>query len=196
MSLVSIIVPVYNTERYVKTCIESIINQTYKEIEIIIIDDGSTDSSATICDSYAAKYEAIKVIHQENSGVAVARKVGVECATGKYVMFVDSDDWIEKDMIRKMYLTAEQRYADIVCCEYFIDGVDYSLPSKCKVPNYTEYVNKQEVFKDLNLYNAIYVWLWNKLFSKKLFNSNIDYFEGVKMGEDYGVLIQLINNAD
>lgn len=96
MVKVSIIVPVYNIESYVKKCINSLIDQTYKNIEIILVDDGSTDGSSVICDEYSNKYENVIVIHQENQGLSGARNSAIRRVTGEYIMFVDGDDWIEK----------------------------------------------------------------------------------------------------
>ena len=98
---VSIIVPVYNVEKYIKRCLDSLINQTYKNLEIILIDDGSTDSSGKICDQYKIKDNRFKVIHQKNRGLPSARNTGIDNITGNIVMFIDSDDWIDKDCIEK-----------------------------------------------------------------------------------------------
>ena len=97
--LISIIVPVYNVEEYLKECIDSIINQTYKRIEIILVDDGSTDKSGKICDDYAKIDKRIKVVHKENGGLSDARNVGISVSSGKYIAFVDSDDWVEKNYV-------------------------------------------------------------------------------------------------
>ena len=101
--LISIIIPVYNVELDLEKCLESIINQTYKNIEIILIDDGSTDNSGKICDIYAEKDCRIELLKQENSGVCSARNLGISKATGEYVTFVDADDWIEEDYIESRY---------------------------------------------------------------------------------------------
>lgn len=103
MIKVSIIVPIYNTENYLNTCIKNLINQTLKEIEIILIDDGSTDNSGKICDEYAKKDKRIKVIHKKNEGAALARNVGIEIAQGEYIAFVDSDDYTDFDYYEKLY---------------------------------------------------------------------------------------------
>ena len=102
---VSIIVPVYNVESYLNECIDSIINQTYRNLEIILIDDGSTDLSGEICDRYKEIDSRILVIHQKNQGAANAKNNGLDLATGDYISFVDSDDFIEKDMYKKLYIT-------------------------------------------------------------------------------------------
>ena len=95
--LISIIIPVYNVEKYLEECIESVINQTYRNLEIILVDDGSTDKCLETCKEYEKRDNRIKVIHQENAGVSVARNVGIDFSTGQYIGFVDSDDFIEKD---------------------------------------------------------------------------------------------------
>ena len=95
---ISVIVPIYNVKEYLDKCISSICNQTYKNLEIILVDDGSTDGSATICDAFAKKDDRIVVIHKENGGLTSTRKAGVNIATGKYIGFVDGDDWIDEDM--------------------------------------------------------------------------------------------------
>jgi len=113
---ISIIVPIYNNESYLPQCIDSIIKQDFKDIEVILIDDGSTDRSGIIADDYANKDSRIKVIHKQNGGLVSARKTGVMNATGKYITFVDSDDFIESDIYSKMYKQASENFADIVVC--------------------------------------------------------------------------------
>lgn len=114
--MVSIIVPVYNTEQFLHQCIESIINQTYKNIEIILIDDGSTDKSGKICDEYAANDNRIKTIHNINSGVSIARNIGLDNAKGKYITFIDSDDYVEKNYIETLVNAIETNNAELAIC--------------------------------------------------------------------------------
>ena len=116
--LISIIVPVYNVEAYIHQCIKSIIEQSYKNLEIILVDDGSKDKSGKICDDYARKDKRIKVIHKKNGGLSDSRNAGITVATGKYIAFVDSDDWIEKNMYEKMYNECEKFGADICICGF------------------------------------------------------------------------------
>lgn len=121
--IISIIVPVYNVEKYLEQCVDSIINQTYKNLEIILVNDGSTDNSGVICDKYKQIDHRIKVMHKENGGQSSARNIGLDIANGKYVGFVDSDDWIESDMYESLYKRLSFYNADIVTCgcilEYF-----------------------------------------------------------------------------
>lgn len=122
MVKVSIIIPIYNTEQYLRQCLDSVIAQTLNEIEIICVDDGSTDKCPQIIDEYAEKDSRIKVIHKENGGLVSARKAGVEEATGLYTGYVDSDDWIEADMYEKLYTAAMKYHADIVASGYILEG--------------------------------------------------------------------------
>jgi len=121
---VSIIVPVYNAEKYLVKCLDSIVNQTLKNVEIILVDDGSTDSSSEICKGYAEKDERIIYLKKENEGLAAARQDGMEKASGEYIGFVDSDDWLELNMYERMYSLAKEENADIVFCNAFLDEED------------------------------------------------------------------------
>lgn len=116
--LISIIIPVYNVEKYIGKCIDSLIKQKYDNLEIILIDDGSSDNSGEICDKYAKKDKRIKVIHKKNSGQADSRNIGISKASGKYIGFVDSDDYIDKDYYNRLYKTLVKNNADVVTCKY------------------------------------------------------------------------------
>lgn len=119
MAMISVIIPVYNTEQYLEKCINSVLEQTYQDMEIICIDDGSTDNSGMILDRYAEKDRRIKVIHQKNQGLVLARKAGLRYATGKYISHIDSDDWLEITMYEQMIKMAEKYDTDAVCCNYY-----------------------------------------------------------------------------
>lgn len=123
--LISIIVPVYNVEKYIERCINSLLNQTLKQIEIILIDDGSTDNSPKICDKYSCEYENIKIIHKKNNRASAARNDGIKIASGKYIALVDSDDWIELSMLEEMYNKSEEFQTDITMCDLKKVGVEY-----------------------------------------------------------------------
>ena len=125
MQLVSIIVPIYNVESYLPKCIESILAQTYSEIEVILVDDGSQDGCPQICDEYAGKDSRIRVIHQVNGGRSCARNVGLEAATGDYIMFVDADDWVDADYVDKLYELAVANHAQLVVGRYRLVYSDY-----------------------------------------------------------------------
>lgn len=121
MPKLSVIVPVYNTEKYLRECINSILAQTFTDFELILVDDGSTDRSGVICDEYANKDKRIRVIHQENGGVTVARRSGIQIACGEYMAFVDSDDWISQDMYQDMMAKAEAYGTDMVLCDIVVE---------------------------------------------------------------------------
>ena len=118
MKKISIIVPAYNAELYLKRCVDSLLNQTIDETEIILVDDGSTDKTPELCDYYAATYESVKVIHKTNGGPSNARNAGIESATGRYIGFVDADDDTDPDMFRKLYVKATETKADYVFSDY------------------------------------------------------------------------------
>lgn len=103
MSKISIVVPVYGVEQYLEECVDSLINQTFKDIEIILVDDGSPDNCGSICDAFATRYPQIRVIHQENSGLSVARNIGIDSSSGEYICFVDSDDMVAPDYCQRLY---------------------------------------------------------------------------------------------
>lgn len=118
MEKVSVIVPIYNVEKYLRTCVDSICNQTFKSLEIILVDDGSPDMCSKICDDYAQQDIRIKVIHKKNAGLGEARNTGLEAATGDYIYFIDSDDWIEPNMLATLVHELEQEQADFVMCGF------------------------------------------------------------------------------
>ena len=121
MPKLSVIVPVYNTEKYLRECIDSILTQTFTDYELIMVDDGSTDGSGVICDEYARKDERVRVIHQQNAGVTNARKSGVQSACGMYFSFIDSDDWIHPEMFERMVEKCVEVNADVVICDVSLE---------------------------------------------------------------------------
>ncbi len=123
--MISVIVPIYNTSEYLEQCVGSILNQTYRDLEVILVDDGSSYLCGKACDEYAVTDYRVKVIHKENGGLVSARKTGLKAATGEFVGYVDSDDWIEPDYYEKMVLAQEKTGADIVLSGHFHDiGAD------------------------------------------------------------------------
>lgn len=141
--LVSIIVPVYNTEKYLQECVESICKQSYKNLEIIIINDGSTDSSGKICDEFARKDSRIQVIHKKNEGVSVARNIGLEIAQGQYIGFIDSDDLCEPRLYEKLYTAMVDTKADIAFCGFSDFADDFKV--KRDEPLKPGYYSKEEI---------------------------------------------------
>ncbi len=186
--LVSVIVPVYNVEKYVGDCIESLIRQSYKNIEIILVDDGSTDSSGQLCDVYATKDIRIKVIHKENGGLSDARNAGIDSAVGVYYSFVDGDDFLAKDAILKMIFGMKEKKCDISVCNmirYFENGETepFYIPS-----NTLKVLNSTDRFETLSQPSVC-----NKIFKADLFNS-VRFPKG-KFYEDTFVYHTLVYNA-
>lgn len=122
MARVSIIVPVYNAESFLKRCVDSILSQTFTDYEIILIDDGSTDESGKICDYFASTNPQVRVFHQTNQGVSAARQAGLDAAEGEYVIFADPDDWVEPTMLEELTCKADKSLADVVFCDFFLDA--------------------------------------------------------------------------
>lgn len=151
MIKVSIIVPVYNVEKYIDRCMKSLMNQTLHEIEIILVDDGSPDSCPQMCDEYAKQDTRVKVIHKENAGLGYARNSGLEIATGEYVAFVDSDDYVDTQMFELLYNEASKNSLDIIYCGYnnILNGA--IVGGKSEEVKYKEYKNEQcqEVLKGM-----------------------------------------------
>lgn len=190
--LISVIVPVYNVEKYVGQCIESICNQTYKELEVILVDDGATDSSGAICDAYAAKDARIRVIHQENQGMSGARNTALDVMTGDYVIFIDSDDFVSEDMIARLYEFSKSKEADIAGCQPVeCDAVGQILKhSPFKDEMSLEGVAKMESFLKEN---RIGTMPWGKLYKAELLDG-IRFPIG-KYHEDVYTIYQLVHRA-
>lgn len=166
MPLISIIVPVYNAAPYLSTCIESILNQTLTDIEILLIDDGSTDSSGAICDVYAAKDKRINVVHKKNGGVSSARNAGLAIATGEYIGWVDADDYIEPDMFEYLYNLAINYKADIAECGYAsVAGEKVEIANFGKGLEYGEGGFITQKYLDADIFYGIVT----KLFKRSLF---------------------------
>ena len=190
--LISIIVPVYNVEPYLSKCLNSIINQTYRNLEIILVDDGSTDNSGKICDEYKLNDNRIKVIHQENHGIGFVRNIGLKECTGKFVAFVDSDDYIANDMIYILYNKIIEYGADISCCaNYRIERNNNIKISGANFKN-KEVFCKNEIFKNY-LQGVFGFCLWNKLFKHALIKNM--QFSRNRVGEDMIFLTQAFNYA-
>ena len=185
--LVSIIIPVYNVELYLSNCIDSILAQSFTDWECILVDDGSKDKSGSICDNYALKDNRIKVIHQNNSGVSVARQVGIDNVCGEYSIHIDPDDWVESNMIEELYKKAKSDDADMVICDYFKneDGVQQYINQS---PNFLEPIKIIEQMLTTNMYPQLYGSCCNKLVRCSCFNSsdNLIRFEpdDLSLGED------------
>lgn len=167
--LVSIIVPIYKVEPYLRRCLDSIVNQTYTNLEIILVDDGSPDGCPQICDEYAAKDKRIVVIHKENGGLSDARNAGLDICKGEYVSFVDSDDWVDKNYIKQMFNVAINNHANIVISD-FIKTKSHLIPSYTKQDCLIEILDSAAALRRIWSKDAIaFVTAWGKLIEKRLF---------------------------
>lgn len=191
MEKISVIVPIYKVEAYIDRCIESIINQTYHNLEIILVDDGSPDQCPEICDEWAKKDKRIRVIHKKNGGLSDARNVGLAAAKGDYISFVDSDDWIEPDFISVLYTELINANADISAC-----GVDYVSESgevlrkrKCDCLC----LDKIEALRRLVKEDGVYQTVWNKLYRRETIGSIL--FEVGRCNEDDFWTYQIFDRA-
>lgn len=202
---ISVIVPVYNVEELLQRCIDSIVNQTKRNIEIILVDDGATDESGKICDEYAKKDKRICVIHKENGGLTSAWKAGAAEAKGRYLGFVDSDDWIEADMYEKMWESACKYNSDMVVCGLVFDYEDTSVPGRNEISNFArEYYSRKEL-------EEIFPTLINdgrffgrtlqparvtKLYRRELVEQNMELCrEEVTVGEDMQLTLPVLLDA-
>lgn len=161
--LISIIVPVYKAENYMRQCIDSILAQTFTKFELLLVDDGSPDKSGAICDEYAQKDLRVRVIHQQNGGVSAARQVGLEAAQGDYVIHADPDDWVEPTMLEELYKKATTCDADVVICDFYFEGKE-QIYSKQEPTSLESAV----VLKDL-FTKGLHGSCWNKLVRRSLF---------------------------
>lgn len=174
--LISIIIPIYNTAEYLVQCLESLIEQTYRNIEIILVDDGSTDCSLSICQKYASRYSFIKVYSQDNAGQGSARNLGVSKCSGDYIMFVDSDDWVEQEIVQKLYDNIVTSDSNISVCNYrrtYKNRFDcyYKIEEKVS-PN-----RVVDLESEKGLLNQISTFACGKLIRKEIFDKYALKFE-------------------
>ena len=191
-ALISIIIPVYKVEKYLEKCIQSVINQTYENLQIILVDDGSPDNCGKICDDYAKKDHRIEVIHKSNGGLSDARNKGLEIAKGEYIGFVDSDDYIEADMYEVLYNLLKQYNADVSICNFYT--VSQGKISIKNADNGINEYNRIEILKEILLDKNIQSYAWNKLYKKELFDE-IKYPIGKKY-EDIGTTFYLLEKCN
>lgn len=175
---ITIIMPVYNVEEFVAKTIESVLSQSLSDFEFYAIDDGSPDKSGEICDEYAKKDSRFKVIHKENGGAPEARNIAIDLAKGKYIYFIDSDDWIETDYLEKMYNIAETNNADVVITgfymEYYQNGNDFTYETNCDDNVYSKSEFRKNAYKYFN--NSLISLPWNKLYkSERIKKDNIRF---------------------
>lgn len=186
MDKISVIVPVYNGAVKLRRCIESILKQTFPSIELILVDDGSTDGSGKICDEYGENYKNVKVIHKNNGGVSSARNVGLEYATGSYIGFVDCDDFVESNMFQTMIDEIDD--ADLVMCGFYQNGRKNVCISCRRI------AGKEDAISNIIGNGKFKGYLWNKLFRKSIIEkNNLSFFVQVHMCEDLLFCVQYID---
>ncbi len=202
MPLFSIVIPVYNAEAYLTDCLNSIADQTFQNFEAIVVDDGSTDKSAEICDAFARKENRACVIHKKNGGVVNARKCGVAAAKGEYIVCVDSDDWISPDYLSKMAGAIEAHHPDLVCCGYYEVHANTKNKREClsRAGYYSRQNIENEIFPVLiqsTVGTSVESQLWAKAFRKdKFFKIHQEMDPRVTMGEDDAVTKSFIYQCD
>ena len=185
-NLISVIVPIYNVEKYLDRCIKSIVNQSYTNLEIILVDDGSPDRCGEICDEWVKKDNRIKVIHKENGGLSDARNAGIEIAKGEYLSFIDSDDYVNKDFIKILYNLLIENNSDISMCGVCETKKDEDINKEIGKGNIRNILSKNA----LEGKEHVYCVAWNKLYKKSIFK-NIRYPKG-KIHEDVAVIYKIM----
>lgn len=193
-NLVSIIIPVYNVEKFLDKCVESVVNQTYTNLEIILVDDGTRDDSGIMCDRWQKEDKRIKVLHQENGGLAHARNEGMKLATGQYVLFVDSDDWIDRDMVETLLKGCVENDAQIAICRYrgiYKDHIVEQESDESFVCSGEEAL-KYHVCEKEERYCFCYA-VWNKLYKREII-TGIKFPKG-KHFEDVGYTSKVLYSA-
>ena len=190
--LVSIIVPVYNVEKYLIKCLNSLIEQTYKNLEIILVDDGSQDNSGNICDKYKQKDSRIRVIHIENSGVSNARNIGLDNMKGQYTMFVDSDDYVSKNMVEELYNSIKKNEADISICG--VENIYENGENRTTFKEGRFVTNGEKALGELLNGKYFTSVCWGKMYKSELWK-NIRFNKDTKIAEDLEVLYYIFERA-
>lgn len=167
-TLISVIIPIYKVEPYLNKCVESIVNQTYQNLEIILVDDGSPDHCPQMCDEWAKKDRRIRVIHKENGGLSDARNAGIETATGEYIAFVDSDDFVEPVYIQELYCTLTENHADLAICSFLFERPDGTLKKDCPIIPEGIWTGRNFLVQSTNWGCVV---AWNKLYKKSLWDT-------------------------
>ena len=196
MCMISVVIPIYNAQEYLRQCIDSVLAQTYTDYEILLINDGSTDGSENICIEYAARYDRITTINQANSGPAASRKKGVAIANGDYIVFVDADDHIDSTMLEFFMREMGISGADVVAC-----GYEDFYPNGKRVHRnniesaYIDIDSYEDCIRQIHENRNLLCVPYCKLIKKSLFEG-INWYEEVTIGEDYSMCLELFRNAD
>lgn len=192
MDKITVVVPIYRVEQYLERCIDSILGQSYENLEIILVDDGSPDGCPEICDAYALRDKRIIVIHKENGGLSDARNVAIEIASGEYITFIDSDDYVRSDMLETLYVSLNENHCDIATCDFnsFYDDAEIKYAGSDNVKKvYTGEDALEIMLYQKDLTNSA----WGKLYRRDLF-ANIRYPKG-RICEDLATTYKLFSNS-
>lgn len=196
MERISIVVPIYNVAKYLDKCINTLVNQTYSDLEIILVNDGSTDESLSICNEWKEKDKRIVVVNKENGGLSSARNAGIKKANGSYICFVDSDDYVELDMVEKLINAIHEDGSDIAICNR-VEFYDYKKKNQYKLSfkndNKHLCMNKKEALAELCSFRLFDMSAWSKMYRTSFF-SNMDFPEG-KLSEDYYIMYILFDKC-
>lgn len=196
--VISVVVPIYNAEKYLKRCIESILNQSYRELEVLLINDGSKDSSLNIIKEYASIDSRIRIVDKENEGVSKTRNRGLNEATGKYIYFIDSDDYIDADTIELLYKSIENNSNQLSVCSFYntFDNTEEKVEIGIKNENILKR-NRYLEYMSTGLYSVYYGALWNKLYCTKIIRENKLYFEeNISLAEDFIFNLYYLEHID
>lgn len=188
--IISVIVPIYNMEKLMRKCLDSILAQTFQNYECLLINDGSKDGSPAICDEYVTRYENFKVFHKPNGGLSDARNYGLARAKGDYTIFFDPDDWVDENCLKDLYTKAKQTDADMVVCDYYNQD-----PHQIKyVKQEPTSLNHHDVLKDM-IVGKLFGFTWNKLLKRDLYSRyNLQYTVGMYGCEDQYTMCKLLKN--
>lgn len=194
MPKISVIVPIYKAEKYLRKCVDSILNQTFSDFELILVDDGSPDQSGQICDEYAGKDKRINVIHKKNDGVSSARQSGLDASSGDYVIHADPDDWVEPQMLKELYAKAIDTNADLVYCDFYQDYANGVSKYVCQ--RLTSPLTSESMLIAL-LEGHIHGSCWNKLIKReKILKYKLRFIPQINICEDRQFCLELLLNGD
>ncbi len=197
--LISVIVPVYKVEPYLDRCVQSIVDQTYKNLEIILVDDGSPDNCPAMCDAWAAKDSRIRVIHKENGGVSAARNVGLDTATGDYITFVDADDSLNFGALESLYFLTDKYHAEVSACGFQYVGMDGSVENESKICGNGLICCDNSTTHLIQFFKYFYqlCYCWNHLYTKKFFRGDnpIRFSTDITMAEDALFNVQVLDKC-
>lgn len=193
--LISVVVPIYGVEKYLKRCLDSILRQSYTNLEIILVDDGSPDACGKICDEYQLKDQRISTVHQDNKGLSGARNTGLEHSSGKFIIFIDSDDFIEDKMIEILYQNIKETDSDVSICGYYqVKENEIDQIHKDSSPHVVRTLSRKECLEQLLYHKSgIDIVTWNKLYKTRLFD-NVRFPQG-KIYEDFATIPFAIHKA-